>query len=130
MEKTDKIRPDLGTVATLTPAAALTVTGYTHCPYRRATDLLQRLAPGKMRVGFLIGAGCPLSVQVPDGEKTKPLIPDINGLTKLVKDALDLNLELKDVAIDQWPDDMDNECSLSPLRQQRALVLLPCLDQV
>ena len=55
-----------------------------------------------MRVGFLIGAGCPLAVQVPDGEKTKPLIPDINGLTKLVKDALDLNLELKDVARTAW----------------------------
>lgn len=53
-----------------------------------------------MRVGFLIGAGCPLAVQVPDGEKTKPLIPDITGLTKLVKDALDLNIELKDVATD------------------------------
>lgn len=102
MEKTDKGGPDLGTVATPTPAAALTVTGSTHCPYRRATDLLQRLAPGKMRVGFLIGAGCPLAVQVPDGEKTKPLIPDINGLTKLVKDALDLNLELKDVAQTAW----------------------------
>ena len=102
MEKTDKGGPDLGTVTTPTPAAALTVTGHTHCPYRRATDLLQRLAPGKMRVGFLIGAGCPLSVQVPDGEKTKPLIPDINGLTKLVKDALDLNLELKDVARTAW----------------------------
>ena len=102
MEKTDKGGPDLGTVATPTPAATVTVTGSTHCPYRRATDLLQRLAPGKMRVGFLIGAGCPLSVQVPDGEKTKPLIPDINGLTKLVKDALDLNLELKDVARTAW----------------------------
>ncbi|MEK6640796.1 MAG: SIR2 family protein [Nitrospirota bacterium] len=102
MEKTDKGGPDLGTVATPTPAATVTVTGSTHCPYRRATDLLQRLAPGKMRVGFLIGAGCPLAVQVSDGEKTKPLIPDINGLTKLVKEALDLNLELKDVARTAW----------------------------
>ena len=23
-----------------------------HCPYRRTIDLLQRLAPGKMRIGF------------------------------------------------------------------------------
>lgn len=62
--------------------------GSTHCPYRRATDLLQRLAPGKMRIGFLIGAGCPLAVQVPDGSGTKPLIPEIAGLTKLVQAAL------------------------------------------
>ena len=101
-EKTDTGGPDPGTIATPTLAAALTVAGSTHCPYRRATDLLQRLAPGKMRVGFLIGAGCPLAVQVPDGEKTKPLIPDITGLTKLVKNALDLNIELKDVAQNAW----------------------------
>ncbi len=35
--------------------AAATGEGLSHCPYRRATDLLQRLAPGKMRIGFLIG---------------------------------------------------------------------------
>lgn len=101
-EKTDKGGPDPGMIATPAPAATLMVTGSTHCPYRRATDLLQRLAPGKMRVGFLVGAGCPLAVQVPDGEKTKPLIPDITGLTKMVKDALDLNIELKDVAQNAW----------------------------
>ena len=39
IEKTDKGGPDLGTVATPTPAAIVTVTGSTHCPYRRATDL-------------------------------------------------------------------------------------------
>ena len=102
MEKTDKGRPDLGTVGTPPPAAVLTVTGPTHCPYRRTTDLLQRLAPGKMRVGFFLGAGCPLAVQVSDGEKTKPLIPGITGLTKLVKEALDLNEELKVVAQIAW----------------------------
>ncbi|MEQ1844425.1 MAG: SIR2 family protein [Nitrospira sp.] len=101
-EKTDKDGLDPGTVETPATSATLSVTSSTHCPYRRATDLLQRLAPGKMRVGFLIGAGCPLAVQVPDGEKTKPLIPDITGLTKLVKNALDLNIELKDVAQNAW----------------------------
>lgn len=102
MEKTDKGGPDLGTVATPPPTAILTVTGPTHCPYRRTTDLLQRLAPGKMRVGFFLGAGCPLALRVPDGEKTKPLIPDITGLTKLVKEALDHNEELKVVAQIAW----------------------------
>lgn len=66
-----------------------TPSALSHCPYRRTTDLLQRLAPGKMRVGFLIGAGCPLAVQVPDGATTKPLIPEIAGLTKQVKEILD-----------------------------------------
>lgn len=73
-----------------------------HCPYRRATDLLQRLAPGKMRVGFFIGAGCSLSVQIPNGSKTKPLIPALAELTKDVKKQIDGDEKLKAVAATLW----------------------------
>ena len=77
--------------------------GPVHCPYRRVTDLLQRLAPGKMRIGFFIGGGCPLAIQVPVGEKTEPLIPEINGLTKLVKAHLDGgDADLKRAAQTAW----------------------------
>ena len=68
------------TTAAIPPAE----TASTHCPHRRTTDLLQRLAPNKMRVGFLIGAGCSLSVRDAAG---KPLIPDIDGLTMQVKEV-------------------------------------------
>jgi hypothetical protein len=74
----------------------------THSPYRRTMDLLQRLAPGKMRIGFFLGAGCPLAVQVIDGEKTKPLIPEIVGLTKQVKKHLDGDDKLKAAAQTAW----------------------------
>jgi len=74
----------------------------THDPYRRAVDLLQRLAPGRMRVAFFLGAGCPLAVRVPDGEATKPIIPDIIGLTTQVKASLDTEGELKEVADTIW----------------------------
>ena len=70
-----------------------------HSPYRRTTDLLQRLAPNKMRIGFFIGAGCPLSIQGADGS---PLIPEIVGLTKMVKDYLDASSELKVVTQNAW----------------------------
>ena len=73
-----------------------------HCPYRRVTDLLQRLSPGKMRIGFLIGAGCPLAIQVPVASKTEPLIPEIGGLTKRVKEYLDGRADLKLVAQMAW----------------------------
>lgn len=76
--------------------------GLTHDPYRRATDLLQRLAPGKMRIGFFVGAGCPLAIQVPDGDKTKPLIPEISGLTAQVKASLDGDDDLREVAAAAW----------------------------
>ena len=74
-------------------------TGPVHCPYRRATDLLQRLAPNKMRIGFFIGAGCSLSIQGPDGE---PLIPDISGLTEQVKVILERDGTLKQVTQTAW----------------------------
>jgi hypothetical protein len=61
----------------------------THCPYRQSTLLQQALAPDKMRIAFLLGAGCPVSVRIPDGESTKPLIPDIRGLTVVVTAKLE-----------------------------------------
>ena len=74
-------------------------TASTHCPYRRATDLLQRLAPNKMRIGFFIGAGCSSSIRSSDG---KPLIPDIAGLTKQIEDALNEDDQLDEVAQTAW----------------------------
>lgn len=84
--------------ATSTPSSPAP-TGQVHCPYRRTTDLLQRLAPNKMRVGFFIGAGCSLSVKDNDG---KPLIPEIAGLTELVKGHLDDDANLKVFAQTAW----------------------------
>ena len=83
------------TLAPLPTASAV----QTHCPYRRTTDLLQRLAPNKMRIGFFVGAGCSLSVQ---GADDKPLIPGIAGLTNQVKDHLDHGNKLKEVADTAW----------------------------
>ncbi|NJL26615.1 MAG: hypothetical protein HC897_01430 [Thermoanaerobaculia bacterium] len=42
-----------------------------------------------MRIAFLLGAGCPLAIRVPDGGGTKPLIPDIAGLTEQVRSAIE-----------------------------------------
>lgn len=74
-------------------------TGLVHSPYRRVTDLLQRLAPSKMRIGFLIGAGCALSIRSDDG---KPLIPEIAGLTEQVKAVLYGDGDLNHVAQTAW----------------------------
>lgn len=66
-----------------------------HCPYRQSTLLQQALAPDKMRIAFLLGAGCPVSIQVPDGAGTKPLIPDIRGLTATINDQLSKSGQFK-----------------------------------
>ena len=81
-----------------TPPASMPI-GLVHDPYRRATDLLQRLSPNKMRVGFFIGAGCSLAVQAPGGG---PLIPEIAGLTTQVKNSLDADDKLKMVTQTAW----------------------------
>ena len=60
----------------------------THCPYRQSTLLQKTLAPDKMQIAFLLGAGCPASVQVPAEAGTKPLIPDMRGLTSAVNKRL------------------------------------------
>lgn len=77
--------------AASTPAASPLPgpTDQVHCPYRRASLLQQSLTPDKMRIAFFLGAGCPVSVRIPDGASTKALIPNIEGLTKYVCEALD-----------------------------------------
>jgi len=90
-------QPPTGAAASVPGAPA--PTGPVHCPYRRTIDLLQRLAPNKMRIGFFIGAGCSLSIRDVDGN---PLIPDIAGLTRQVKEALDKDETLKGAAQTAW----------------------------
>jgi hypothetical protein len=60
----------------------------THCPYRQSTLLQQALAPDKMRIAFLLGAGCPVSVKVSTDKGSEPLIADIRGLTKILDEKL------------------------------------------
>jgi len=57
-------------------------------------DLKHILTHGKKKIGLLIGAGAPVSINIGD-ETWKPLIPDIAGLTTKVKEAL----EPKDKAV-------------------------------
>ena len=59
-----------------------------HCPYRQSLLLQHALAPDKMRIAFLLGAGCPVSIRMPADVGTSPLIPDIRGLTDLVNSRL------------------------------------------
>lgn len=68
----------------------------THCPYRQSTLLQQALAPDKMRIAFLLGAGCPVSIRIPNEEGSKPLIPDIRGLTNVVNEKLSKSEQYKD----------------------------------
>ncbi len=62
-------------------------------PYRQADHLQSALTSDKIRVAFFLGAGCPMSIRIGNGDESEPLIPDVDGLTKLVYTAL---IESKD----------------------------------
>lgn len=55
-----------------------------HDPIRHLKYLRQSLSQDNESIGFFISAGCPLSVEMPDGEW--PLIPDVANLTKFINE--------------------------------------------
>lgn len=67
-----------------------------HDPIRQSKYLRQTLSQDKKPVGFFISAGCPLAVTMPEGKW--PLIPDVAGLTKYVKDEIDKETAVLDGA--------------------------------
>ena len=67
-----------------------------HDPIRQSKYLRQTLSQDKKPVGFFISAGCPLAVSMP--EDKSPLIPDVAGLTKYVKEKIDKETSVADGA--------------------------------
>jgi hypothetical protein len=58
----------------------------THDPVQLLAQLRQTLSADKLSIGFLIGAGCPCAIRVPDDKGTEgPLVPDIRGLTDRIE---------------------------------------------
>jgi len=68
-----------------------------HDPIRQSKYLRQTLSQDKKPVGFFISAGCPLAVSMPEGKW--PLIPDVAGLTKYVKEKIDKETSVADGAL-------------------------------
>ncbi|UPR49250.1 SIR2 family protein [Vibrio cyclitrophicus] len=65
-----------------------------HNPDQYMYDFRHVLTHNKKKIGVLIGAGAPVSINIANlGEKRTPLIPDIAGLTLLVYQGLDSERE-------------------------------------
>jgi hypothetical protein len=60
---------------------------YLEDPYKQVGYLQQCLSSDKKPIGLFLGAGCPMAIRN-DGDPGGPLIPDINGITKAVRDQL------------------------------------------
>ena len=65
-----------------------------HNSLRHLKALRQTLSQNNKPIGFFISAGCPLAIPMPSNEW--PLIPDMKGLSRYVKDTF----ELKPIAND------------------------------
>jgi hypothetical protein len=66
---------------------------YTHDPNRQINYLQQCLSGNKKPLGFIIGAGCPMSIR----EEGKPIIPDIAGITKAIHQSFESEPKLKKI---------------------------------
>jgi hypothetical protein len=59
-----------------------------HNVVRQVRNLAQTLSQAKRPLGFLISAGCPMSITTDHGGTKRPLIPDIAGLTVAVETVM------------------------------------------
>jgi len=59
-----------------------------HNPDTYMFDFRQLVTNGRKKIGILIGAGAPVSINIGTDKEYQPLIPNIEGLTKHVKESL------------------------------------------
>ena len=60
---------------------------YVHEPLKQIDYLRQCLSSDKKPLGLFLGAGCPMAIKV-GGSGNNPLIPDIAGITEVVRSKL------------------------------------------
>lgn len=60
-----------------------------HNPDQYMYDFRHLISHSRKKIGILVGAGAPVSINVGDEENWKSLIPDIKGLTEIVENGLE-----------------------------------------
>lgn len=63
-------------------------------PKRQLSYLQQCLSSDKKPLGLFLGAGCPMAIR-PNGGEREPLIPDIAGITQIVRAKLEADTDCK-----------------------------------
>ena len=74
-------------VVPVAPAAATILPGI-HDAAHQARLLREALQSNKVRIGYFLGAGCPLGIYDENGEKSLSHLPDVAGLTTHVREQL------------------------------------------
>ena len=67
-----------------------------HDPLRQLNYLQQSFSHDKKPLGIFIGAGCPKAIPSSDDKGAEPLIPDIEGMTVAVREAVTAVSKLSD----------------------------------
>ena len=90
-------------------------------PYRQINIMQQALASDKSRIAFLLGAGCPFSINIEGGGAKKSLIQDIEGLTKSTcKNLEDKNI---DKIVARIPLSKDNKVTIEDILSHIRLLI-------
>jgi len=93
------------------------ITNYVQDPYKQVSYLQQCLSNDKRPLGLFLGAGCPVAVRIGDDKRT-PLIPDIAGMTNVVREKLSEGKETKPLLtiVDKhFKEDGQNDVSLEDM---------------
>ena len=80
------------------PSPVATVYPDLHDAAHQARLLRESLQSDKVRIGYFLGAGCPLGIYDDKGEKSLGHIPDVAGLTNNIRAKLGTNDNGKDAA--------------------------------
>ena len=87
-----------------------------HNPDQYMFDFRQIITNGRKKIGLLVGAGAPVSINVGDASSYKPLIPNIEGLTAQVCESLEGKEESAYKSLEQQVNNPNIELVLSRVR--------------
>ncbi|RXZ36649.1 SIR2 family protein [Oxalobacteraceae bacterium CAVE-383] len=89
-----------------------------HNPDQYLFDFRHLATHGRKKIGLLVGAGAPVSINVGEAEQYVSLIPNVLGLTQIVRDSLQAEYKEAFLAIEK---DIENANIESVLSRVRAL---------
>jgi hypothetical protein len=92
------------------------VTTTVHNPDQYLFDFRHIVTHGRKKIGLLIGAGAPVSINIGDDDHYIPLIPNVEGLTKVVIEALNGDHKEAFIAIQKSIANSNIETVLSRVR--------------
>jgi hypothetical protein len=87
-----------------------------HNPDQYMFDFKHIISHGRKKIGILIGAGAPVSVNVGAAGNYEPLIPNVAGLTKIVRGALEGEYKSAFECIEKQIKNSNIELTLSRVR--------------